>query len=118
MTASRAKDRHAYCSLQKIWVPSMKGFSPITWATMGTRGSGNYNITNADTLATASSITERNQPSFSSYAGDSCLLPASMETWQGNLLARKQDKISGHHGSGQSWQHDGILTEPGLTERE
>lgn len=106
MTASRAKDKHAYCSLQKIWAPSMKGFSPITWATRGTQGSGNYNITNADTLATASSITERNQPSFSSYTGDSCLLPASMKMWQGNLLARKQDKISGRHGSGQSWQHE------------
>ena len=23
------------CSVQKIWVPSMKGSSPITWATMG-----------------------------------------------------------------------------------
>ena len=77
MTPSRAKDRHAYCSLQKIWVPSMKGFSPITWATTGTRGSGNYTITNADTLATAINITEKNQLSFSSYTGDSCLLPAS-----------------------------------------
>lgn len=53
MTPSRAKDRLAYCSLQKIWVPSMKGFSPITQATMGTRGSGNYTITKPDTLPTA-----------------------------------------------------------------
>lgn len=29
-----------------------------------------------------------------------------MKMWQGNLLACKQDKISGGHGSGQFWQHE------------